>query len=133
MPSLLALSLVRMTDASLRSAALLRCGIAGLAVERYRLANGRWPDALEQAVPKFLASVPLDPYDGKPLRFRRLEDGVVVYSVGPDGQDDGGKLNRKNPSAAFTDIGFRLWDVAHRRQPPKAPAPEGKRLPAAPP
>lgn len=54
--------------------------------------------------------VPLDAYDGKPIRYRRLADGVVVYSVGADGKDDGGK--------AGADLGYRLWDVDRRRQPP---------------
>ena len=35
--------------------------------------------------------IPPDPFDGKPLRYKKLEKGYVVYSVGPDGNDDGGK------------------------------------------
>jgi hypothetical protein len=99
-----------------KNQALLRCAIAGVAVERYRLARGRWPDSLATVVPDFLEQMPLDPYDGQPLRLRRLEDGVVIYSLGPDAQNDGGKLDRQNPSAPGTDLGFQLWDVNHRKQ-----------------
>ena len=34
---------------------------------------------------------PLDPFDGRPMRYRRLDaSSFRVYSVGPDGVDDGG-------------------------------------------
>ena len=49
-------------------------------------------------------------------------DGVVVYSVGQDGKDHGGKLRHDPGEEAFgpdgLDIGFQLWDVNARRQPP---------------
>ena len=48
-------------------------------------------ERLEELVPQFLPSVPLDPYDGQPLRYKRLPAGFVVYSIGADGRDDGGK------------------------------------------
>jgi len=69
-----------------------------------------------------------DPYDGQPLRWLRLDDGVEVYSIGPDGEDNGGKMDRQHPLTPGTDLGFRLWDVAKRRQPPvpSKPLPEPK-------
>ena len=41
----------------------------------------------------------------------------VFYTSVPDGQDNGGNLNRDRPLDPGTDLGFRLWDVARRRQP----------------
>src|SRR5207244_4237215 len=76
--------------------AQLRCTLTALAVERYRREQGHWPASLTALVPGRIAEVPLDPYDGQPLRYRRLADGVVIYSLGPDRTDDGGKLDRKN-------------------------------------
>jgi type II secretory pathway pseudopilin PulG len=111
-------ALVKIADACARSRAQLRCAIAALALERYRLAHNRWPGSLEKLVPEFLHQVPLDPYDRKPLRYQRLDDGVAIYSVGPDGVDNGGKLDRKNFVAPGTDMVFRLWNVDRRRQPP---------------
>jgi len=102
-----------------RTQAELRCAIAALAAERYRRAQGHWPASLEALVPDYLGKVPVDPFDAQPLRLRRLETGVVIYSVGPDGQDNGGKLNRAAPEAAGTDLGFQLWDEPQRRQPPQ--------------
>jgi hypothetical protein len=105
-----------------RSRAQLRCAAAATAAERYRLAQNRWPDSPDALVSAgYLSAVPTDPYDGKPLRWRRLDDGVVIYSIGPDGEDNGGKLDRNNPTAAGTDLGFRLWDVSRHRQPPPPP------------
>jgi hypothetical protein len=102
--------------------ARLRCLVALIACERYRRANGRWPESLQQLRPAFLAEPPLDPFDGAPLRFRRLAEGVVVYSVGPDRHDDGGTIDREAPTRTGAEIGCQLWDVSARRMPP-APAP----------
>ncbi len=75
----------------LTEAARLATTSGGLAVERYRLARGALPETLRDLVPTYLPEVPLDPFDGRPLRYRHLERGYAVYSVGPDGRDDGGK------------------------------------------
>jgi len=74
-----------------RNLADLRKAITTLAVERYRLATGNLPDRLDQLVPKFLDKVPADPFDLRPLRYKRLSKGYIVYSVGEDQIDDGGK------------------------------------------
>jgi len=69
-----------------------RCRTArvALAVERHRLAIGDLPEKLTDLAPAYLASVPEDPFDGEVLRYKQLDAGFVVYSVGPDQQDDGG-------------------------------------------
>jgi hypothetical protein len=98
--------------------ARMRSAAVALACERYRLAHGKWPQRLAELVPAFLQEVPTDPYDGQPIRFRRLSDGVVIYSVGPDGRDNGGALERISHRVQGKDVGFQLWDPPHRRQPP---------------
>jgi hypothetical protein len=119
-------ALVKINEASRRKHVYLRCTDVALAAERYRRDNQSWPKSLDQLCPKYLAAVPHDPFDGEPLRYRRLADGVVVYSVSHDRTDDGGNLDRAHPTQPGVDIGCRLWDVKHRRQPPrpKPPAPE---------
>jgi hypothetical protein len=77
-------------DPEARQIALARCGRTAVAVERYRLAHGRLPENLAELVPAQLETVPLDPFDGRPLRYKRLSPGYVVYSVGFDRVDDGG-------------------------------------------
>jgi hypothetical protein len=101
--------------------AVVRCMLVGLAAERYRLKHGAWPVAPTELVPAFLPSpLPADPFDGQPLRFKRLPDGVVIYSVGADRVDDRGQVRAVGTSQAATDDGVRLWDPAARRQPPPA-------------
>jgi hypothetical protein len=63
------------------------------ALERFRLANGPLPDTLDALVPRFLDKIPNDVIDGRPLRYRKAQDGgYVLYSVGWNKTDDGGKL-----------------------------------------
>jgi hypothetical protein len=116
----------KMCNASWRKHAQIRCLAVLLATERFRQANGRWPAKLEELTPRFLEAVPADPYDGKPLRYRKLTDGVVVYSVGEDRVDDGGVLDRRNPTRSGADLGYQLWNVERRRQPPGAAEPAKK-------
>lgn len=113
----------KVAGAHARNQARLRCAMAALAIERFRQAQRFWPASLDAVVETgFLKAVPIDPYDGKPLRYRALADGVLVYSVNVDRIDNGGILNRLNPIAVGTDIGFQLWDCDKRGQP--APPPE---------
>jgi hypothetical protein len=100
--------------------ALLLTASAALAAERFRQQRGRWPESLGELTPEYLKMAPADPFDGQPLRYRQLADGVVIYSIGPNGVDDSGKLAGEFPEAPDTDLGVRLWDPAQRRQPPPA-------------
>jgi hypothetical protein len=77
-------------DAFDRDAAQLRVAATAIAAERYRLANGMLPDTLDALVPTYLESVPVDPFDGKPLRYIRHEVGYTVYSIGIDLKNDQG-------------------------------------------
>lgn len=65
--------------------------VCAIALKRYSLRYGKFPDTLDALVPEFLSSVPIDYMDGKPLRYRLNADGsFTLYSVGEDGKDDGG-------------------------------------------
>ncbi|MCX6930180.1 MAG: hypothetical protein NT154_44270 [Verrucomicrobia bacterium] len=65
--------------------------LAAIALERHQHKHGSYPDSLKLLVPEFLASLPRDPMDGQTLRYRRKNDSTfTLYSVGRDGQDDGG-------------------------------------------
>jgi len=99
-------ALSRCATIDVRFAAQFRTARTGLAIERYRLAAGKLPDTLADLMPTYLDAVPKDPFDGKDLRYKKLETGFVVYSIGEDGNDDGGKerpRKRTGPPAS--------WDV----------------------
>src|SRR5262249_14888884 len=67
------------TRAEQRSLAQLRCAILAVATELYRRERGAWPKAPAALVAaRYLDAVPDDPYDGKPLRWRRTKEGVAV-------------------------------------------------------
>jgi hypothetical protein len=88
-----------------------RICVVALALERFRLANHRLPDDLRSLVPVFMQDVPADPFDGRPLRYKKLPKGYVVYSIGPDGRDDGGKeppSRRPNTKDVPGDITFTV-------------------------
>ncbi|MCB1125153.1 MAG: hypothetical protein KDM81_01555, partial [Verrucomicrobiae bacterium] len=62
-------------------------------LERYRLAAGDYPGELAALVPEFIDAIPPDPAGGGDLHYQRTDDGrFVLYSVGRNGRDDGGKL-----------------------------------------
>ena len=62
-----------------------------IALERYRLVHGKFPESLDALAPQFIAQVPHDVIGGQPLHYRRTADGqFVLYSVGWNEKDDGG-------------------------------------------
>ncbi len=75
------------------TSALLRAKLALLAYHKER---NHYPETLAELVQDgYLSRVPEDPFAGKfaePLHYKRLSDSqYLLYSVGPDGTDDGGK------------------------------------------
>jgi len=77
--------------ADLTDQARLEIARTALAVERYRLATGRFPAGLADLVPTYFDAVPEDPFDGRPLHYRTSQAGYTLYSIGTDETDDGGK------------------------------------------
>lgn len=66
------------------------------ALERYRLINNRYPEKLADLASGFLARIPSDPVTGEPLKYRlNAADQYTLYSVGLDGEDDGGQTSDK--------------------------------------
>jgi hypothetical protein len=72
--------------------AQLRMLLTALAVERHRRLHQEQPPAdLTGLVPGLLPEIPLDPFDGKPLRYTVLANGYRIHSIGPDRKDNEGK------------------------------------------
>ncbi|HUE70969.1 MAG TPA: hypothetical protein VMP01_08775 [Pirellulaceae bacterium] len=70
--------------------ATARMSYTNLAIRTFAAENGRLPSDLDELVPHYLSAVPIDPYSGQPLVYRLENDKYVIYTVGPDGKDDGG-------------------------------------------
>jgi hypothetical protein len=82
-----------------------------IALERYRLAHGNFPDSLDALAPQFMEKIPHDIIGGQPLHYR-LDDGqFVLYSVGWNETDDGGVvvLRKGNTPDVDRDEGDWVW------------------------
>ena len=74
-----------------RSIAANRLLIIGLALKIYKAEHGKYPATLAELVPGVIASLPDDPFAlSGAFKYRLEKDKYVLYSVGPDGKDDGG-------------------------------------------
>jgi len=82
----------------------------GIALERYRLASGHYPGTLDALTPTFLAQIPHDIISGGPLRYDRTENGsFVLYSVGWNEVDDGGKVSQTQTGRPDPEQGDWVW------------------------
>jgi hypothetical protein len=72
--------------------ALIAC-----ALERARLATGRYPGSLDELVPQYLEQPPRELFTGKPFIYRATPEGsYVLYSVGWNETDEGGVPGKGN-------------------------------------
>ncbi|MFW5856861.1 MAG: hypothetical protein ACOCX4_03200 [Planctomycetota bacterium] len=122
-----ALDRIFMNDA--RVLARVRAARVALAADRYRAANGAFPETLDALVPEFLDAVPLDPFDGMPLRYRRTGGGCLVYSIGDDGDDDGGDAPRR-PDGGLGNTEDKDIPFEIDRTPPALPPPPPPEAPS---
>ena len=71
------------------------CSVAAtqiqIALKCYKAEHGDLPDTLDKLVPKYFKTVPLDDFDGKPMKYSKAKR--VIYAVGSDLTDDGGKVS----------------------------------------
>ncbi len=64
------------------------------ALELYHKKEGDYPGSLAALVPDYLAEVPVDRFSpsGDPIQYRRDGDRYLLYSVGQNRTDEGGKV-----------------------------------------
>jgi len=94
--SILAPSFSRSAELAATADAQRRLVTLTIAMSRYRLAEGSFPSDLGQLVPHYVFEVPTDPFSGESIKMAGTDDGIIIYSVGPDLNDDRGKaLDRK--------------------------------------
>jgi hypothetical protein len=71
----------------------------GLALQVFRERHGAYPERLEELVPEELGAIPLDIVTHVPLKYRREGKGFVLYSVGQDRVDNGGRQRELNEAS----------------------------------
>ncbi len=83
-------------------------GQLGFALAAYHADHGGYPESLNALAPKYISRLPHDLYTEGPLHYRREGAGCLLYSVGANGVDDGGRTFHSQPSG--DDIVLRLAD-----------------------
>jgi hypothetical protein len=86
-----------------------------LALAAYRSATGHYPAMLDDLAPKYLAAVPSDLFSGKPLIYRPTENGYLLYSVGVNGKDDGGRSSDDDPPGDDLSVRMPLPELKPKR------------------
>ncbi|WP_165067611.1 hypothetical protein [Paludisphaera rhizosphaerae] len=108
---------------AIRSRARLGATVILIAAERHRRATGAWPTTVAEISKAILPNPPLDPYTGRPYHILRVDDGLRVYSVGPNRLDENGAASVEN----VDDVAAIGFDVDQRNQAPvDQPTPESE-------
>lgn len=80
------------------------------ALSAHRAENGAYPEKLAELIPKYIKSVPVDIFNHEAeLKYSKIGDGFLLYSVGPNGTDDGGKTyDDCKEGESWDDISVRI-------------------------
>jgi hypothetical protein len=81
--------IARLVDTS--DSAQNRMLATALALQAYHADHASYPPTLDPLCPGYLPAVGVDPFSGGPLTYRLSGKSYLLYSVGPDTRDDGGK------------------------------------------
>ncbi|MCC5823962.1 MAG: hypothetical protein LAT64_11065 [Phycisphaerales bacterium] len=98
-----------------------------IALERWRIEHGIYPDTLGALAPGYLGAVPDDRYAARPLTYRVIDPGsddpaeaYLLYSVGANGTDNGGVVDPFGPDAGLTTPNYPGDYVFNQRATPPA-------------
>lgn len=93
-PALLMPDVPNLAGSEARIEVQVRAAECLIAIKLWKYRNQKVPADLA-AVTKAagLPRLPIDTYSGQPLRMALVEGEPVVYSVGKDGRDDGGRID----------------------------------------
>jgi hypothetical protein len=85
-------------------------------IKSYQQTHASPPERLDELVPSLLPAVPTDPFDDRPLRYRRTGDGWIIWSVGSDLKDDNAawhefKYRKPGEKSAGGDIFFKSTEA----------------------
>jgi hypothetical protein len=100
-----------------RANTLSRLTQIGFALAAYRADHDRYPDKLEELEPDYIRSIPKDLFPDKDFRYRREGQGFLVHSVGPNLEDNGGKVDYLDREKAGPEDDVSKWDDYRLRIP----------------
>jgi hypothetical protein len=95
------------------SRAEIQALITTLSILRYNSDKNGYPETLSQLIMAgYLKELPKDPFSDKPLVYKQAEQGFILYSLGGDFDDDGGRHSKSGYSEEGGDHVF--WPVEKR-------------------
>ena len=114
-----AMMVIPAINASVKKYAMIQAQVdlarVACALERFRLAHGEYPETLDALAPQFIEKLPHDIIGGQPLHYRRTEDGrFVLYSIGWDEKDDGGKIFFTKSGTVDREKGDWVWQYPQK-------------------
>jgi hypothetical protein len=98
-------------EASMRGEQTRHNGVIAAALAAHFADTKGYPDTLADLVPKYLPKVPGDVFSDKELIYKKTDAGYLLYAVGANGKDDGGRLLTEEPADGQPrgdDIGVRM-------------------------
>ena len=93
---------------SMREEVKFQLLITEMAIQCYRIEHGSPPDRIDQLVPAYLSAIPIDPYSGRTLVFRRHGRQHLLYSIGLDREDNGGRSAPEEELRSDSGLDVRL-------------------------
>jgi len=95
-----------------RALARRRLAATALGIRLYEVDHGQRPEALADLVPVYLPQIPKDPFadNGQTLRYLPYATHPVVYSIGENGLDEEGKVEKRAGDVVFFLDGWRQED-----------------------
>jgi len=83
------------------------------ALAAYRTDHGSYPAKLADLTPTYVSVVPKDIFNDAELHYRPENDGYLLYSVGINGKDDGGKsYGDRKKNEDWDDLAVRMSPAA---------------------
>lgn len=75
--------LTSMAESGYQYLSVLNAAEVAVALRRFRLDRGTYPEALTDLAPQYLAQVPIDPFTGRPPEYTRQGEGFELRGHGP--------------------------------------------------
>ena len=99
--------LAKAAQTQIQTRTRIRATATRLALERHKLAEGHYPDTLDQLVPTYLPELPADPFNpGHPIKYLLRDNQPILYSVGSNAIDNQATPAPRNADAANLEARF---------------------------